>query len=77
MFAFNVIVSGSSVSGDLTTSQTPLTIDLGNSDRIGKVQFALQNKDTSYTNKLTSGNATVQVDAIVNGVTSTVFRGTL
>jgi hypothetical protein len=75
---FNVIVSGASVSGDLSTLRNKLVIDLGNSDKIGKVTFSLQNKGNIYSSYLFSGNATVQIDAIpAPGITKTIFRGTL
>lgn len=74
---FNIIISGVSVSGAIDTAVTPLRIFLGNSDKIGYVDFALQNKDTTYTNLTVSGNATCQIDAQTGGAIQTIFGGTI
>ena len=75
--AINLIISGVSVSGDVDTSHQPVTIDLGNSDRIGQIKFSLQNKNSTYSSLLFSGNATVRADLVQKGTTLTLFRGTL
>src|SRR5712691_10497047 len=77
-FAFNVIVSGVSVSGDLDTDHTQFQLQLGNSDTIGSVVFSLQNSGGGYSRLNMSGNATIQVDAVpAPGITRTMFRGTV
>lgn len=75
---FNVIISGTSVSGAIDTKSEPVRVSIGNSDRTGYARFVLQNKDITYTNLTVSGNATCQVDVIhPGGATQTIFRGTV
>src|SRR5712691_12239966 len=77
-FAFNVIISGVSVSGDLDTDHTQFQMQLGNSDAIGNVTFSLQNSGGGYSKYTMSGNATIQVDAVpAPGIAQTMFRGTV
>ena len=78
MTYFNVIVSGISVSGDVDTSQSPVRIEMGNSDKIGHAEFSLSNKLGAYSRITVSGNAICQIDAVPSsGVTVTLFRGTI
>src|SRR5712691_9115587 len=76
-FAFNVMISGVSVSGDIDTDHTQFQMQLGNSDSVGSVVFSLQNSGGGYSRLNMSGNATIQVDAVpAPGVVRTMFRGT-
>ena len=77
MTLFNPIVSGVSVSGDLDTQSTTLKIEMGNSDKIGHVNFVLQNSAVQYSKMLMSGNSTFEIDSVTNNIGTVLMKGTV
>lgn len=69
---FNIRISGTSYDSVVDTGVQPITVSVGNSDKIGHATFALSNVTSGFYGLLNSGNPLVQI--AFNS--SIVFRGT-